>query len=234
MTGESCVSYERQTDYVDPVKARELHVSVIGLGTVGSNVAVELARMGVGSMSLIDGDVVEAHNLPSQAYTLADLNRPKADALLDRVRAVSDHVRLDATQAMLVGGESFPAGPVVLAVDSMDARRAILEGSVAWRPSHSLVIDARMGGEIVQLYAFDPSHQSSLDRWTAEWHPSERSAPLPCGGRSVSFVGGFVGSLIATYIARHLRGGSVPFWTQIDLGTLHLLQISALDQAAGS
>lgn len=225
---ETTVSYERQRDYVDPAKARQLHVSIVGLGTVGSNAAVELARMGVGSLQLTDGDQVEAHNLPSQAYTLADLGQPKAQALASRVREVSDHVSLDARQAMLAGGESFPAGPVLLAVDSMDARRSILEGSVAWRPSHPLVLDARMGGEIVQLYAFNPSHPAALQRWLDEWHPADKSAPLPCGGRSVSYVGGLVGALIASYVARHLRGSSLPFWTQLDLGTLHLMQIPEL------
>lgn len=224
---ETRISYSRQTDFIDPVRARETHCTVVGLGTVGSHVAVELARMGIGSLHLIDGDVVEEHNLPSQAYLVHDIDRPKAEACADLVRAVSDHVQVQAEQRMLAGGETFEPGPVILAVDSMDARKQILELSVAWRPTHPLLIDGRMGGDALQLYSLNPCDAAALERWGREWFPADDAHPVPCGGRSVSYVGAFIGGLIASQVAKQLRGESIPFFTMTDLRSLHMTQVRA-------
>jgi molybdopterin/thiamine biosynthesis adenylyltransferase len=220
------ISYGRQTDIVDPVMAKALHVTICGLGTVGSHAAVELARMGVGSLHLIDGDEVEAHNLPSQAYEVADIGRTKAEACADRVRAVSDHIEVRAEHIMLDGGEVFDDGPVILAVDNMDARKNILDLSVAYHPNHPLVIDGRMAGKMLQLLAFDPSNDVALGRWVNEyWFPQEEAHPIPCGGRSVSFIGAYVGALITSYICRSLAEQSVPFFLMTDLDSFHVTRI---------
>lgn len=223
----SQVSYSRQTEYVDPDQARATHVSVLGLGTVGSHAAVELARLGIGSLYLVDGDSVEPENLPSQAYTLSDVGRAKAEACADRVREVSDHMQVACEQRMLNGGEVFQPGPVVLAVDSMQARKALLELSVAHRPSHSLLIDARMAGRTLQLYSFNPCETAALERWQDEWFDDNQALQMPCGGRSCSFVGATVGGLIASYVQRHLKGEPLPFFCQFDLATLMLVQVRA-------
>lgn len=225
----SQISYGRQTDLLDPEVAEATHVTVCGLGTVGSHAAVELARMGVGSLHLIDGDVVEAHNLPSQAFEVADLGRTKAQACADRVQAVSDHAQVRAEQAMLLGGEFFDAGPVILAVDSMDARKAILDGSVAYQPDKTLVIDARMGGKGLQLLAFDPSDDIALTKWQDEHFFSQADATaIPCGGRTVSFIGAYVGGILASYICRHIAGKPVPAFFQTDLDSFTVFQRKAL------
>jgi molybdopterin/thiamine biosynthesis adenylyltransferase len=227
----SNISYGRQTDILDPAVASACHVTICGLGTIGSHAAVELARLGVGSLHLIDGDVVDDVNIPSQAYEVADIGRPKADACAERVRAVSDHVRVRTEQAMLSGGEFFEAGPVVLAVDNMDARKAILEGSVAYQPDKTLVIDGRMGGKTLQLLAFDPSPPEGVDlaKWNSDFFFAQEDAfEIPCGGRTVSFVGAYVGALIASYVCRHLVGKPVPAYLQTDLDSFYVMHRKTL------
>lgn len=220
----SQVSYGRQSDIIDQQALAETHITICGLGTVGSNAAVELARMGVGALTLIDDDEVEAHNLPSQAYLLADLGRPKAEALAERVSQVSDHAEVKDEQRRLSGGESFNAGPVILAVDDMDARRDIVELSVASRPTHRLLVDGRMAGKTMQLLAFDPTDKEKVDRWLSDfWFPQEEAHPVACGGRTVSFVGAFAGSMIAALLARSLSGEDVPFFQQADLEHFQLI-----------
>lgn len=222
---ESRVNYGRQLDFINPDAAKSLHVTVCGLGTVGSHAAVELARMGVGSLHLIDGDVVEGHNLPSQAYHVSDIDRPKAEACADRVRDVSDHIEIVSEQKMLAGGEVFHEGPVILAVDNMEARKNIVELSLAWRPTHPLVIDGRMAGDMLQLYAFNPAEPPALERWLADWFPQDEAYPVPCGGRSVSYIGAFIGGLIASYVGRQLRGETPPYMLMTDLTGLHFTKL---------
>ena len=224
----STVSYSRQMDFVDPMAARNLHANILGLGTVGSHAAVELARLGVGSFYLVDGDVVEDVNLPSQAYTTADVGSTKAAACAAAVKAVSDHATISTEQKMLAGGEVFAPGVVILAVDDMDVRKQIVELSLAWRPSYPLVIDGRMAGQNLQLFAFNPSDQAQLDRWQSFWFPAEEARQVACGGRSVSYIGALVGGLIASHVQKQLKGEPVPFLCSLDLSTLMLQKFADL------
>jgi len=120
-------------------------VAVCGLGGLGSNVAIALARAGIGHLHLIDFDRVEPSNLNRQQYTVAQVGMPKAEALRANIEAVNpwcdvtaETARITAEnlsdllgdddivceafdraedKAMLVSGvmESFPGKPVVAA-----------------------------------------------------------------------------------------------------------------------
>jgi molybdopterin-synthase adenylyltransferase len=60
-------------------KLRNSKVAVLGLGGVGGPAALYLAASGIGSLMLVDGDVVEASNLNRQIlFSFSDLGRPKA------------------------------------------------------------------------------------------------------------------------------------------------------------
>ena len=81
----------------------EASVAVCGLGGLGSNIAISLARAGVGRLHLIDFDRVDISNLNRQQYTPAQLGQYKTDALkytLGQIapycEIVTDTVRLDA------------------------------------------------------------------------------------------------------------------------------------------
>ena len=61
-------------------------VVVVGLGGIGSWVAQGLARKGVGTLVLLDHDIVEPTNLPRQLYYEKDLYKPKAHSLARNLR----------------------------------------------------------------------------------------------------------------------------------------------------
>ena len=54
-------------------KVRAGHVAICGLGGLGSNAAIYLARTGVGHLHLLDFDTVDASNLNRQSYMIRDL-----------------------------------------------------------------------------------------------------------------------------------------------------------------
>lgn len=62
-------------------KLRNARVTVAGLGGLGSNIAVMLARSGVGELLLVDFDTVDVTNLNRQMYLIPQLGKPKAEAL---------------------------------------------------------------------------------------------------------------------------------------------------------
>ncbi|HHX38147.1 MAG TPA: sulfur carrier protein ThiS adenylyltransferase ThiF [Clostridiaceae bacterium] len=70
------------------------HVAILGLGGLGSHAAMNLARNGVGALTLIDFDRVEMSNLHRQQYRLCDLGRYKSDALSEMIRTFNPLVTL--------------------------------------------------------------------------------------------------------------------------------------------
>lgn len=65
------------------------HVGIAGLGGLGSHVAVMLARLGVGKLTLVDFDVVDETNIHRQHYDLADIGKPKTEALYDQLMRIN-------------------------------------------------------------------------------------------------------------------------------------------------
>ena len=72
-------------------------VLVVGVGALGSLAAEQLARAGVGTVRVVDRDLVEKSNLQRQVlYTEADLGRPKAAVAAERLRAINSDVTIEA------------------------------------------------------------------------------------------------------------------------------------------
>ena len=83
-------------------------VLVVGAGGLGSATVPALAAMGVGTIGVIDTDVVELSNLHRQlAHSLADIGRSKLDSVVDTVAAIDPaivvnrhEVHLDSSNAL--------------------------------------------------------------------------------------------------------------------------------------
>ena len=81
---------------------KELHrafssatVAVCGLGGLGSNIAVALARAGIGKLILIDFDRVDITNLHRQQYKASQIGLYKADALAENLREIAPYISLE-------------------------------------------------------------------------------------------------------------------------------------------
>ena len=75
-------------------------VAICGLGGLGSNVAILLARAGVGELFLIDFDV-EPTNLNRQQYEISDLYKPKTAALREKIARINPFVRVQTLNERL-------------------------------------------------------------------------------------------------------------------------------------
>lgn len=69
-------------------------VAVAGLGGLGSNIAIMLARTGIGTLHLIDFDKVEPSNLNRQQYTINHLGMNKTNALKDEIKNINPYVNI--------------------------------------------------------------------------------------------------------------------------------------------
>ncbi|MGN0551213.1 MAG: thiamine biosynthesis protein ThiF [Acutalibacteraceae bacterium] len=75
-------------------KIEKARVAVLGLGGLGSNIALQLARTGVGCLHLIDFDVVEPSNLNRQQYKIKHLGMYKTDALKQEISEINPYIKV--------------------------------------------------------------------------------------------------------------------------------------------
>lgn len=70
-------------------------VAICGLGGLGSNIAVALARAGIGKLILIDFDRVDVANLHRQQYKTAQIGQYKTKALTENLREINPYVEME-------------------------------------------------------------------------------------------------------------------------------------------
>lgn len=107
-------------------RLRRAHVAVVGIGGVGSWAAEALARSGIGTLTLIDLDMVAESNTNRQIHALGDVyGRAKVDAMADRILAINPSCAV-ATVEDFVTPENVGhilAGPYSAVVDAIDQVR---------------------------------------------------------------------------------------------------------------
>lgn len=117
--------YLRNQDAISEVEQASLalnRVLVLGCGGLGGMVIECLARIGVGHLRVVDGDLFEASNLNRQILcSTMNLNRPKTLAAKQRVMAVNPLVEVDAVQADLTAENALELlADCDVAVDCLD------------------------------------------------------------------------------------------------------------------
>ena len=70
-------------------------VAICGLGGLGSNIAIHLARAGVGKLILIDFDRVDITNLHRQQYKANQIGMYKTDALAQNLREINPYIEFE-------------------------------------------------------------------------------------------------------------------------------------------
>ena len=88
--------WSRLEDVVDVEALRERHVLVVGVGSGGSTVALELAKAGVGRLTLVDPDRLEEANVVRHECDDRSLGRNKAEAVRELVHHRNPDARVEA------------------------------------------------------------------------------------------------------------------------------------------
>lgn len=132
------------------------HVVLIGMGGIGSPALQYLAGAGIGRLTLVDDDVIEASNLQRQTiFSTEDIGRPKAEAASDWVRAfdpeidVRAHVlRLTQKNALSVIGT---ADVVLDGSDNFATRLAVSDACVVGEISVTSAALGRFQGQVANF-----------------------------------------------------------------------------------
>ena len=125
-------------------------VGIAGLGGLGSNLAIFLARLGVGHLILVDFDVVDITNLNRQHYTMKDLGIPKTLALVEQLEAINPYLTYETYTERVVPSnvERLFSGcdVVVEAFDKPDQKAMLLENLLTRLPEKPVVSGSGMAG----------------------------------------------------------------------------------------
>ena len=86
--------YSRQKDIVPSDRIAGCKATVIGVGAIGRQIALQLTAMGIPWLQLIDVDVVETSNLASQGYLEEDLGMLKVEATATQCRRINSGIEI--------------------------------------------------------------------------------------------------------------------------------------------
>ncbi len=94
--------------YEMQARLKRAHVTILGLGGLGCNVALGLAAAGVGYIRGVDFDVVELSNLNRQTlYDMDDLGQPKARAAAEQIRRFNPEIHFEPIECRIEGVEQL-------------------------------------------------------------------------------------------------------------------------------
>jgi len=107
MNDDQLLRYSRQIllpqiDIIGQQKILDSHVLIIGLGGLGSPVALYLAAAGVGHLTLVDDDKVEISNLQRQIiHSEENIDQLKVESAAESIRAINNECQLDVKTTRL-------------------------------------------------------------------------------------------------------------------------------------
>ena len=102
-------------------KLKKAKVCILGLGGLGSNVAVLLARSGIGYLKLVDFDIVEASNLNRQQYRISHIGIKKTEAMKSIIREINPFVEVDILNIKVYRENIYSiVGDIEIVVEAFD------------------------------------------------------------------------------------------------------------------
>lgn len=191
--------YSRQKDIVPADRIADCKATVIGVGAIGRQVALQLTAIGIPWLQLIDFDKVEISNLASQGYLQDNLGIPKVDATCELCRNINHnieiHVNVDRFR------RSTDIGNVVFcAVDQIDTRKLIWE---AVKDKTLFFADGRMSAEVLRII-------TACDADSRKYYPStlfsaEEAYVGPCTAKTTIYCANIAAGFMLAQFTKYLR-----------------------------
>ena len=131
-------------------KLQAATVAVCGLGGLGSNIAISLARAGVGKLILVDFDCVDVTNLHRQQYKASQVGLPKPEALLANLKEIAPYtefeIHFEKVTEENVSSLLAHADVVCEAFDNAEAKAMLVNAVLETMPEKYLVAASGMAG----------------------------------------------------------------------------------------
>jgi molybdopterin-synthase adenylyltransferase len=192
--------FERQSDLVPAERLATVSPTVIGVGAIGRQVALQLAAIGVRRLQLIDFDNVELTNVTTQGYFVEDIGHSKVSACRQAIARIDPSIEVEAVCDRYRAKESI-GNAVFCCVDSISSRAAI------WRTVEhrcQFWADGRMLGEVVRVLAAVDSRDRQ--QYSASLFDQSEAQFGACTSRSTVYAASIAAGLMVHQFSRWLRG----------------------------
>lgn len=146
----------RGSGIFDPKDHKKKLIHIIGLGNIGSHVAIALTRMGFENFALYDFDSVEDVNISTQAFYSTMEGTLKIEAVMSQMQAINPYCNVtlvneeltEDSKDKIVDDNSLC---FIIGVDSLAIRKTIKDLLMKTDQSHIPVIDGRLGKQQVEV-----------------------------------------------------------------------------------
>jgi len=191
--------FVRQQDIIPKDRLATMQVTVIGVGAIGRQAALQLAAIGVPRIQLVDFDVVDLSNITTQGYLAADVGQAKVEATKSAIGLLDPTIQVECVQdryrSRVAIGEA-----VLCCVDSIDARAAI------WRSAQTKCrfwCDGRMLGEVIRILAV--AEEQGRDYYPTTLFAQSEAQSGSCTARSTIYAASIAAGMMVHQFTRWLR-----------------------------
>ena len=191
--------FQRQIGLVPQSALEDLPVTIIGVGAIGRQVALQLASLGVESLTLVDFDEVELTNITTQGYLTEDLGLSKVAATGRALSKIDSQVQLELIEDRFRPQVSI-GDAVFCCVDSITTRAAI------WRSAGHRCrfwCDGRMLGETMRILT--ATEQQGRDHYPTTLFQQSEAQTGACTARGVIYSACIAAGLMVHQFTRWLR-----------------------------
>jgi sulfur carrier protein ThiS adenylyltransferase len=191
--------YSRQRDIVPPERIADCKATVIGVGAIGRQVALQLSAMGIQWLQLIDHDRIEWSNLASQGYLEGDMGKLKVNTTLEQCWKINAATQIQAVPERF--RRSMEIGNVVFcAVDRIDVRRLVWE---AVKDRVNFYGDGRMSAEVLRILT--ACDIESRKHYPTTLFNSNEAFVGPCTAKTTIYCANIAAGFMLAQFTKYLR-----------------------------
>lgn len=191
---------------------KNARVLVIGAGGLGAPVMTYLAAAGVGTIGVIDDDLVDLSNLQRQViHRDADIGLPKVQSAAAALHALNPHVTVRPYQRRLtddIAADLFAEYDIILdGTDNFDTRYLVNRAAVA---TGKPLISGALAQWEGQLSVFDPANGAPCYECIFPVRPAEGLAPSCAEAGVMGPLPGVIGAMMAGEAIKLITGAGAP------------------------
>lgn len=183
----------------------------MGIGSIGSFVALGLAIAGVTDITVYDPDVVASHNVPMSLYRPADIGRPKVAALAERIAwETGDEIQIKAHQHRFID-QPLKRGSLIACVDVMNkdgGGRTPLFERIAGSVQIDIFIDTRIQQWFAEIYTIVPTNVDDCTQYRTTLYPDDEMALQTCGLHGIGSMSMAVAGDAVNTLFRYWNNGT--------------------------
>lgn len=218
-------------------KVKQQVVILAGVGGIGSNAALFLAKLNPKALYIFDYDTVETVNLAGQFYDFGSVGQYKVDALAESIVKYTNYSSVFACRRAYGVNEDIVGDIMICGFDNMSARKLFFDKWLdnALRKSEEerkncLFIDGRLTADELQIFCMTGEDDYYIEKYKSEYLFNDFEAERTmCSFKQTGYLAGFIGSLITNLFVNHcanlsnpLRNMPLPFKTSYKADIMYL------------